>query len=140
MFRITFVITILLILVSSPSSFASTIRTMSASLPEPNTVKPTKTQIAPLTVRHFALGRSGYLTVVLHGNKVIYAQYIKQEDASLEIQKTTEAQLTTKTLPSAQVSLENDTVIIAQLTFADEAVVFVVIHIATGTTTVIANS
>jgi hypothetical protein len=113
---------------------------MSTSLPEPNTVKPAETQIAPLNVRYFSLDASGYLTVVLHGNKVIDAQYIKQEDASLEIQKATETQLPAPSLPSAQISLENDTVIIAQLTFADETVVFVVIHIATGTTTVIANS
>lgn len=141
MLRFIFLITSFLILSVSGSSFAITEQTFYQPFPEPNISEPVETittQPAPsLSLRHFSLGRSGYLTVALRGNKVIDAQYVKQEEASLELRKKTETWSRIQSTASARVILNNGTIMIVQLTFPDGSVVFVLVHIATGTTTII---
>ncbi|MCF6292265.1 MAG: hypothetical protein L3J04_02605 [Robiginitomaculum sp.] len=141
MFRFIFLITSFLILSISGPAFATAEQAFYQPFPEPNISEPPETitaePIATLRIQHFSLGRSGYLTVALRGNKVIDAQYMKQENASLELRKKTETWSRIQSFPTSQVVLDNETIMIVQLTFADGTTVFVIIHKATGTTTIV---
>ena len=141
MFKFILLITSFLILSISGSAFAVTEQTFYQFFPEPNISEPVETittkPTPPLSLRNFSLGRSGYLTVALRGNKVIDAQYVKQEEASLELRKKTETWSRIQSTSSARVILNDGAIMIIQITFSDGSSVFVLVHLATGNTTII---
>ena len=81
---------------------------------------------------------TGLVQIVIRGNEVVAAEFIPvsqlTENEILQFQYAEDGGI-----PNTTVVIDNETITVIQLTFPDGSVVFVVIHKATGTMTVITD-
>jgi hypothetical protein len=101
---------------------------------------------ALLQVEHYFLEKSGYLSVVYQGTKVIKVQYYApSQSVPSQVRKKAIYQgygrstVQGATTPPVKVIIDNEIIIVIRFTFPDGSVTYVVIHKATGVTTVIEN-
>lgn len=89
-----------------------------------------------LQVRDVFISGTGLVQLVVRGNTVETGQFIPISDMS-EAEILGSQFAADGGIPDTRVIINNDDIIVLQLTFPDGSVVFVVIHKATGTMTTI---
>ena len=105
---------------------------------KPNTQPSDKTNKA-FRVDNISLGKAGFLSLVLQGDSVISAQFLSPTEIDAETKEKAQSQPKTQSLSTNKIVYDDETIIIVRISFSNGSTSFVIIHKATGTTTIVAQ-